>query len=136
MFKDLGSDVLKAAFQGYNACIFAYGQTGSGKSYTMMGNPVRRTFPFLACGHKTYRSRSADLGSGPPCLYDLIHNYLKNHSYSETLYEYRSWIPKSNTGLCSAGHNVVECLNIQYQSKNQSLLIPVYFFVTIFYIVE
>lgn len=40
VFKDLGSDVLKAAFEGYNACVFAYGQTGSGKSYTMMGNPV------------------------------------------------------------------------------------------------
>ncbi|XP_028827820.1 kinesin-like protein KIF16B isoform X2 [Denticeps clupeoides] len=39
VFKDLGTDVLKAAFEGYNACIFAYGQTGSGKSYTMMGNP-------------------------------------------------------------------------------------------------
>ncbi|KAL2086530.1 hypothetical protein ACEWY4_017589 [Coilia grayii] len=38
VFKDLGSVVLKAAFEGYNACIFAYGQTGSGKSYTMMGN--------------------------------------------------------------------------------------------------
>ncbi|XP_031168907.1 kinesin-like protein KIF16B isoform X2 [Sander lucioperca] len=39
VFKDLGVDVLKAAFEGYNACVFAYGQTGSGKSYTMMGNP-------------------------------------------------------------------------------------------------
>ncbi|XP_067900405.1 kinesin-like protein KIF16B isoform X2 [Heterodontus francisci] len=39
VFKDLGTDLLKAAFEGYNACIFAYGQTGSGKSYTMMGNP-------------------------------------------------------------------------------------------------
>lgn len=39
IFKELGTDVLKAAFEGYNACIFAYGQTGSGKSYTMMGNP-------------------------------------------------------------------------------------------------
>ncbi|KAM3624298.1 uncharacterized protein V6R79_021774 [Siganus canaliculatus] len=39
VFKDLGSDVLKSAFEGYNACVFAYGQTGSGKSYTMMGNP-------------------------------------------------------------------------------------------------
>ncbi|XP_036403122.1 uncharacterized protein kif16bb [Megalops cyprinoides] len=39
VFEDLGSEVLKAAFEGYNACIFAYGQTGSGKSYTMMGNP-------------------------------------------------------------------------------------------------
>lgn len=40
VFKDLGTDVLKAAFEGYNACIFAYGQTGSGKSHTMMGMPV------------------------------------------------------------------------------------------------
>ncbi|XP_040207207.1 kinesin-like protein KIF16B isoform X1 [Rana temporaria] len=39
VFKNLGSDVLKSAFEGYNACVFAYGQTGSGKSYTMMGNP-------------------------------------------------------------------------------------------------
>ncbi|XP_075060043.1 kinesin-like protein KIF16B isoform X2 [Mixophyes fleayi] len=39
VFKDLGTDVLKSAFEGYNACVFAYGQTGSGKSYTMMGNP-------------------------------------------------------------------------------------------------
>lgn len=41
VFRDLGLDVLKAAFEGYNACVFAYGQTGSGKSYTMMGVPVR-----------------------------------------------------------------------------------------------
>ncbi|EGD83650.1 hypothetical protein PTSG_04256 [Salpingoeca rosetta] len=37
VFKDLGTDVLDAAFEGYNACVFAYGQTGAGKSYTMMG---------------------------------------------------------------------------------------------------
>ncbi|RVE76749.1 hypothetical protein OJAV_G00012140 [Oryzias javanicus] len=39
VFTDLGSDVLTAAFEGYNACVFAYGQTGSGKSFTMMGAP-------------------------------------------------------------------------------------------------
>ncbi|XP_036898973.1 kinesin-like protein KIF16B isoform X2 [Sturnira hondurensis] len=38
VFKALGTDVVKSAFEGYNACVFAYGQTGSGKSYTMMGN--------------------------------------------------------------------------------------------------
>ncbi|XP_068717325.1 kinesin-like protein KIF16B [Montipora capricornis] len=38
VFKDLGTDVLKAAYEGYNACIFAYGQTGSGKTYSMMGS--------------------------------------------------------------------------------------------------
>uniref|UniRef100_A0A8C7B3L1 Kinesin-like protein KIF16B n=1 Tax=Neovison vison TaxID=452646 RepID=A0A8C7B3L1_NEOVI len=38
IFKTLGTDVVKSAFEGYNACVFAYGQTGSGKSYTMMGN--------------------------------------------------------------------------------------------------
>ncbi|XP_021110749.1 kinesin-like protein KIF16B isoform X3 [Heterocephalus glaber] len=38
IFKTLGTDVMKSAFEGYNACVFAYGQTGSGKSYTMMGD--------------------------------------------------------------------------------------------------
>jgi hypothetical protein len=37
IYTDLGTQVVDAAFQGYNACIFAYGQTGSGKTYTMMG---------------------------------------------------------------------------------------------------
>ena len=37
VFNDLGSDVVKQAFNGYNVCVFAYGQTGSGKTYTMMG---------------------------------------------------------------------------------------------------
>ncbi|XP_030604333.1 uncharacterized protein kif16bb [Archocentrus centrarchus] len=37
IFRDLGFEVLKAAFEGFNACVVAYGQTGSGKSYTMMG---------------------------------------------------------------------------------------------------
>ena len=40
MFEDLGNDVIQAAFEGYNACIFAYGQTGAGKSYSMMGQDV------------------------------------------------------------------------------------------------
>ena len=43
MFTDLGQDVLEAAYEGYNACVFAYGQTGSGKTYTMMGSPVSVT---------------------------------------------------------------------------------------------
>ncbi|XP_072293294.1 uncharacterized protein kif16bb [Eucyclogobius newberryi] len=38
IYKDLGTGVIKAAFEGFNTCIFAYGQTGSGKSYTMMGH--------------------------------------------------------------------------------------------------
>jgi len=36
--QDLGQDVVKNAFDGYNVCVFAYGQTGSGKTYTMMGS--------------------------------------------------------------------------------------------------
>ncbi|XP_031569292.1 kinesin-like protein KIF16B isoform X2 [Actinia tenebrosa] len=38
VYNDLGTDVVKSAFEGYNSCIFAYGQTGSGKTYTMMGH--------------------------------------------------------------------------------------------------
>jgi hypothetical protein len=40
VYKDLGTDVIESAFEGYNACVFAYGQTGSGKTFTMMGTPV------------------------------------------------------------------------------------------------
>ncbi|XP_054726515.1 kinesin-like protein Klp98A [Anastrepha obliqua] len=37
VYKDLGTDVIDCAYEGYNACVFAYGQTGSGKTFTMMG---------------------------------------------------------------------------------------------------
>lgn len=37
VFNDLGSGVLKNAFEGYNCSLFAYGQTGSGKSYSVVG---------------------------------------------------------------------------------------------------
>ena len=40
VFQDLGTDVLQAAFDGFNACVFAYGQTGTGKTYSMMGQQV------------------------------------------------------------------------------------------------
>nr|XP_047133300.1 kinesin-like protein KIF16B isoform X1 [Hydra vulgaris] len=39
VYSDLGTGVVTAADEGYNACIFAYGQTGSGKTHTMMGEP-------------------------------------------------------------------------------------------------
>jgi len=37
VFDDLGRDVLKNAWLGYNCSLFAYGQTGSGKSYSVVG---------------------------------------------------------------------------------------------------
>ncbi|XP_071162828.1 uncharacterized protein [Mytilus edulis] len=37
VFQDLGTEVLQAAFEGYNACVLAYGQTSTGKTYTMTG---------------------------------------------------------------------------------------------------
>ncbi|CAL1536259.1 unnamed protein product [Lymnaea stagnalis] len=39
IYQDMGTEVLQAALEGYNACMFAYGQTGTGKTYTMMGYP-------------------------------------------------------------------------------------------------
>ena len=47
VFEDLGQDVIKSAYEGYNACVFAYGQTGSGKTYTMMGDQVQHFMMFL-----------------------------------------------------------------------------------------
>lgn len=48
VYKDLGTEVVECAFQGYNACVFAYGQTGSGKTFTMMGSPVSKINILLA----------------------------------------------------------------------------------------
>ncbi|XP_064623778.1 kinesin-like protein KIF16B isoform X2 [Lineus longissimus] len=50
VFKDLGRDVIKSAYEGYNACVFAYGQTGSGKSYTMMGKTEEEGLIPRICG--------------------------------------------------------------------------------------
>jgi hypothetical protein len=37
VYKTVGEEVLKNAWDGYHCCLFAYGQTGSGKSYSMIG---------------------------------------------------------------------------------------------------
>lgn len=49
--------------------------------------------------HKVCQSSIADLGSGPPCSYNLINDYLngkrilEQYCYSETLHEYRPFPP-------------------------------------------
>ena len=53
---DLGQDVVKNAFDGYNVCVFAYGQTGSGKTYTMMGSENDR-FCFTQLFRKKFYER-------------------------------------------------------------------------------
>ncbi|KAK8780629.1 hypothetical protein V5799_018025 [Amblyomma americanum] len=37
VYKELGREVVRSAWQGYNAALLAYGQSGSGKSYSMVG---------------------------------------------------------------------------------------------------
>ena len=49
IFNELGTDVMDAAFTGYNACVFAYGQTGAGKTYTMMGTSVSCALNIAFC---------------------------------------------------------------------------------------
>eukprot|EP01114_Cavostelium_apophysatum_P016487 TRINITY_DN4700_c0_g1_i4.p1 TRINITY_DN4700_c0_g1~~TRINITY_DN4700_c0_g1_i4.p1 ORF type:complete len:1712 (-),score=613.88 TRINITY_DN4700_c0_g1_i4:86-5185(-) len=49
LFNDLGIEVLKNSWDGYNCCIFAYGQTGSGKSYSMLGYGEEKGIIPLLC---------------------------------------------------------------------------------------
>ncbi|XP_076477293.1 kinesin-like protein Klp98A [Bombus vancouverensis nearcticus] len=37
VFNDLGTDVIKSTFEGYDAYVFAYSQAGTAKTFTMMG---------------------------------------------------------------------------------------------------
>ena len=50
VYNDLGTDVVKACFEGFNGCVFAYGQTGSGKSYSMMGYGEKGLIPRICEG--------------------------------------------------------------------------------------
>ena len=49
MFDTLGKDVLNAAWEGYNVCLFAYGQTGSGKSHSMIGYGSNKGIVPISC---------------------------------------------------------------------------------------
>ncbi|CAF4626294.1 unnamed protein product [Rotaria sp. Silwood1] len=49
VFDDLGRDVLKNAFDGFNCTLFAYGQTGSGKSYSIIGYGANRGIVPIVC---------------------------------------------------------------------------------------
>ena len=49
VYKDLGEEMLAAAWDGYNCSLFAYGQTGSGKSYSIMGYEPNYGMRQLTC---------------------------------------------------------------------------------------
>lgn len=49
VYRDLGEDVLKNAFEGFNVSLFAYGQTGAGKSYSMVGYGADKGIVPMAC---------------------------------------------------------------------------------------
>ncbi|XP_076031819.1 kinesin-like protein KIF28 [Oratosquilla oratoria] len=49
VYEDLGKDVLKNAWEGYNATLFAYGQTGSGKSWSVIGYGVNKGIVPMLC---------------------------------------------------------------------------------------
>ncbi|CAM4741050.1 unnamed protein product [Rotaria magnacalcarata] len=59
VFDDLGRDVLKNAFDGFNCSLFAYGQTGSGKSYSMIGYGVNRGIVPIVCDELFHEIQNA-----------------------------------------------------------------------------
>ncbi|XP_029926556.1 uncharacterized protein kif16bb isoform X2 [Myripristis murdjan] len=78
IFQDLGAEVLKAVFEGFNACVFAYGQTGTGKSYTMMGHTgdkglIPRICEGLFC-EMSQRNKSDELSFRTEVSYLEIYN--------------------------------------------------------------
>ena len=54
VFKTLGIDILRNAWEGYNACLFAYGQTGAGKSWSITGSHEKPGIIPLFCDKLFY----------------------------------------------------------------------------------
>jgi len=54
VFAELGIDVLRQAWEGYNACLFAYGQTGAGKSWSITGSHEQPGIIPLFCNKLFY----------------------------------------------------------------------------------
>ncbi|CAF3182883.1 unnamed protein product [Rotaria socialis] len=68
VFDDLGRDVLKNAFDGFNCSLFAYGQTGSGKSYSMIGYGVNRGIVPIVCDELFHEIQNA---KSPSTRYEI-----------------------------------------------------------------
>jgi hypothetical protein len=48
LFDDLGLEILRNTFEGYNSTIFTYGQSGSGKTFSLVGHYANAgILPFL-----------------------------------------------------------------------------------------
>ena len=54
VFSSLGVDILRNAWDGYNACLFAYGQTGAGKSWSITGSKEQPGIIPLFCNKLFY----------------------------------------------------------------------------------
>ncbi|KAN0037910.1 hypothetical protein ACTA71_000081 [Dictyostelium dimigraforme] len=77
VYNDLGKEVLKNAWDGFNCSIFAYGQTGSGKSYSMMGYGEEKGIIPLICEELFERIQSTPSNSNEQTIYKTTVSYME-----------------------------------------------------------
>ncbi|KAM9957211.1 hypothetical protein ACTFIW_008952 [Dictyostelium discoideum] len=77
VYNDLGKEVLKNAWDGFNCSIFAYGQTGSGKSYSMMGYGEEKGIIPLICEELFQRIQSTPSNSNEQTIYKTTVSYME-----------------------------------------------------------
>ncbi|CAF0775063.1 unnamed protein product [Brachionus calyciflorus] len=76
VFNDLGSGILKNAWEGYNASLFAYGQTGSGKSYSVIGYGANKGIVPITC-EEIFKKADSMKGSDKTveCTFSMLEIY-------------------------------------------------------------
>ncbi|KAK5579891.1 hypothetical protein RB653_009579 [Dictyostelium firmibasis] len=77
VYNDLGKEVLKNAWDGFNCSIFAYGQTGSGKSYSMMGYGEEKGIIPLICEELFERIQSTPSNANEQTIYKTTVSYME-----------------------------------------------------------
>ena len=136
IYNDIGVNVVRNAFAGYNCCVFAYGQSGAGKTHTMMGSEDNLGLIPRIC-RALYEQQGGEYNENQPNnqsnenqpnnqtkKYKIEMSYLE--IYSE---EVRDLLSKENTELKIRQHpkygiyieGLTQCLVESYQSINSLL---------------
>eukprot|EP01013_Petalomonas_cantuscygni_P022184 TRINITY_DN4238_c0_g1_i1.p1 TRINITY_DN4238_c0_g1~~TRINITY_DN4238_c0_g1_i1.p1 ORF type:complete len:917 (-),score=271.55 TRINITY_DN4238_c0_g1_i1:521-3271(-) len=116
-YDELGVQVVKDAWDGYNSTVFAYGQTGSGKTYSMtgvLGDSEKEGLMPRVCREIFRRIESEQAGDRGLEVIAAM-SYLE--VYNEQLFDLQQSDPKPSAELIQSGKGSLTALVMREKKK-------------------